>query len=56
MMIMANLLKLNFNITVECQEESAKDLGRDLAVFLRESWFNGEDVLNVEFVSYEVLE
>jgi len=33
----------------------ASDLGYDLAKWLRESWFNGEDVLDVEFKDYKVL-
>ena len=52
---MVNLVKLNFNITVECHDELAKGLGEDLAVWLKESWFNGEDVLDVEFIDYEVI-
>lgn len=52
---MVNLVKLNFDVTVECHEELANDLGNDLAIFLKESWFNGEDVLDVEFVDYKVI-
>ena len=33
----------------------ANDLGKDLATFLEESWFNGEDVLEVEFKDYSVI-
>ena len=53
--MMTNLIKLNFDITVECHEESANDLGEDLARWLRESWFNGEDVIDVEFIDYKVI-
>lgn len=52
---MVNLIKLNFDITVECHDELAKDLGEDLALWLKESWFNGEDVLDVEFIDYKVI-
>ena len=33
----------------------ADDRGKNLAEWLKESWFNGEDVLDVEFKDYEVL-
>ena len=52
---MVNIVKLNFDVTVECHEECANDLGRDLARWLEESWFNGEDVLDVEFIDYKVI-
>ena len=52
---MVNLVKLNFDITVECHDELSSDLGKDLAVWLKESWFNGEDVLDVEFIDYKVI-
>ena len=52
---MVNLIKLNFDITVECHDECVSDLGKDLANWLKESWFNGEDVLDVEFVDYKVI-
>ena len=48
-------IKLNFDVTVECHDELASDLGKDLAVWLKESWFNGEDVLDVEFIDYKVI-
>lgn len=46
---------LNFGIVCECEEESAKNLCRDLSLFLQESWFNGEDVLEVKCKGVEVL-
>ena len=52
---MVNLIKLKFDVTVEVHDECAESLGKDLAVFLKESWFNGEDVLDVEFVDYTVV-
>lgn len=30
-------------------------LGEELALWLQESWFNGEDVLEVEFEDYDVV-
>ena len=53
--IMTNLCKLNFKVTCHVHDECAEDLGKDLARFLKESWFNGEDVLDVEFIDYEVV-
>ena len=50
------LFKLNFSIVCECPEDEAQDLGEDLAAFLQESWFNGEDVLEVRYVGCEDLE
>lgn len=52
---MVNLVKLNFDITVECHDENANDLGEELANWLFTSWFNGEDVLDVEFIDYKVI-
>lgn len=52
---MTNVVKLHFKLTVECQEELADDLGEDLAKWLLESWFNGEDVLDVEYVDHDVV-
>ena len=48
-------VKLNFDITIECHDESADELGKDMAFWLEESWFNGEDVLDVEFMGYKVI-
>lgn len=36
-------------------DENAKELGEELALFLQESWFNGEDVLEVEFEDYDIV-
>lgn len=52
---MTNLCKLHFNIICYVHDECAEELGKNLAVFLQESWFNGEDVLEVEYIDYEVL-
>ncbi len=52
---MTNICKLSFEITCNVHDENAEDLGKDLAVWLRESWFNGEDVLDVEFIDYKVI-
>ncbi len=52
---MTNLVKLNFDVTCHVHDECARDLGEDLARWLRESWFNGEDVIDVEFIDYKVI-
>ena len=52
---MTNVIKLNFDIVIKCENKCASDLGKDLASWLKESWFNGEDVLDVEFVDYKVI-
>lgn len=46
---MTNVIKLHFKLMVECQEELADGLREDLDKWLLESWFNGEDVLDVVF-------
>jgi len=51
---MRRMVDLTFEVTVCCEEEEAKDLGGDLAVFLQESFFNGEDVFVVEFKGHKV--
>ena len=49
-------VKLNFDITIECHDdESVEVLGKDMTFWLEESWFNGEDVLDVEFIDYKVI-
>lgn len=48
-------VKLIFECAVRCSPEYAEDLGKDLALWLRESWFNGEDVIDVEFIDYKVI-
>ena len=52
---MSDLVKLNFSVTCEVDKDYAEDLGKDLAKWLRESWFNGEDVIDVEFIDYKVI-
>ena len=52
---MTNTCKLHFTITCYVHDECADDLGKDLVKFLEESWFNGEDVLEVEYIDHEVL-
>ena len=49
------VISLHFNIICNCKEELAEELGRELALFLQESWFNGEDVLEVEFKDYDII-
>lgn len=52
---MTNICKLTFDVTCHVHDELADDLGKDLAVFLEESFFNGEDVLEVEYIKHKVL-
>lgn len=52
---MTNLCKLHFTVTCHVHDELADDLGKDLAKFIQESWFNGEDVLEVDYVKHEVI-
>ena len=47
--------KLIFEVT--CQvDEKCDDLGEELAEFLQESMFNGEDVLEVKFKNCDYIE
>lgn len=52
---MTNLCKLKFEVTCHVHEELADDLGKELAIFLQESWFNGEEVLEVEYKGHDVI-
>lgn len=52
---MTNICKLKFEVTCHVHDECADDLGNDLAKFLEESWFNGEDVLEVEYKGHDVI-
>ena len=52
---MTNICKLKFEVEVHVHDECADDLGNDLAKFLQESWFNGEDVLDVRYVGHDVV-
>ena len=45
---MANIVKLNFEVICEC-DGNPDELGEELAAWLQESWFNGEDVLEVNY-------
>lgn len=49
------ITRFNFDIIVDVDDlsESITDLGVALAEWLRESWFNGEDVCEVVFKGYE---
>ena len=50
------LCKLNFEITVNVQDEPVDELGNELATFLQESWFNGEDVLEVKYKNHKPIQ
>jgi len=52
---MTNICKLTFDVTCHVHDECADDLGKDLAVFLEESFFNGEDIIEVEYIKHKVL-
>ena len=51
---MTNVCNLHFDVEVHVHDECADDLGKDLARFLEESWFNGEDVISVKYKGHEV--
>jgi len=46
---------LHFFILCYVHDENAEELGKELALWLQESWFNGEDVLEVEFEDYDII-
>lgn len=48
-------VKLKFEVSVKCDSDVADDLGKDLAAWLLESWFNGDDVIDVEYAGYDVI-
>lgn len=52
---MTNVCKLHFTITCHVHDELADDLGKDLAHWLECEWFNGEDVLEVEYINHKVI-
>ncbi|MBQ2654114.1 MAG: hypothetical protein IJF83_11200 [Methanobrevibacter sp.] len=52
---MTNICKLKFEVSVHVHDECADGLGEDLAKFLEESWFNGEDVLEVIYTGHDVV-
>lgn len=52
---MTNICTLTFDVTCHVHDECADDLGKDLAIFLQESFFNGEDIIEVEYIKHKVL-
>ena len=52
---MTNLVAMHFIVKCYVHDENAKELGEELALFLQESWFNGQDVLEVEFEDYDIV-
>lgn len=52
---MTNLVAMPFIVKCYVHDENAKSLGEELALWLQESWFNGEDVLEVEFDDYKIV-
>ena len=53
--LMTNVCKLHFDVSIHVHSECADDLGEDLAKWLFESWFNGDDVLEVEYKGHDVI-
>ena len=47
------MTKLKFSVLCEC--DSPDEVGKELAIFLQESWFNGDEVLEVDYNGYEVV-
>lgn len=44
---------LCFKVMINLEEiDGVDDLGKELAIFLAESFFNGEDVLEVEYTGH----
>ena len=52
---MTNLVAMHFVVKCYVHDENAKELDEELALWLQESWFNGEDVLEVEFEDYDIV-
>ena len=52
---MTNVCELSFVVTCHVHDECADELGEDLAAWLLESWFNGEDMINVEYKGHKVV-
>lgn len=52
---MVETCNLKFKMSCKLESEYADEIGKDLAVFLRESFFNGEDVLDVKYCGHEVI-
>lgn len=48
-----NEITLKFELNVKCEKEYADELGEDLAIFLMESFFNGEDYLQVNYTGHD---
>ena len=51
---MTNICELKFTVTCHVHDELADDLGKDLATWLFESWFNGEDVIEITYNGHNV--
>ena len=49
-------LKFCFEVTIGSDSDDVDDLGKDLVLFLQESFFNGEDVFEVRYVNCEEIE
>lgn len=52
---MSNVCELKFGVFINIESEYADDLGKELAAFLQETFFNGEDVVEVSYLGHEVI-
>ncbi|MEE1227164.1 MAG: hypothetical protein UHM08_08705 [Bacteroidales bacterium] len=48
-------VKLLFSVLVEIDPAYSDELGNDLSNFLQESFFNGEDVCDVEYIGQKIM-
>ena len=51
---MEEICDLKFKITCKVNKKYADNLGKDLATFLEESWFNGEDTIKVSYEGFDL--
>ena len=53
---MTNTVRLTFEITAYCHDENTDQLGKIIEDYLRHCWLDGDDILDIEYKGYEVLE
>ena len=49
-------VKLTFNIIFDTDAKDLDNMGEELALFLQETFHNGEDAFRVEYVESEVID
>ena len=54
--IMVELTKLLYGLIIECPPEYADEIGEDIAHDLLNELYNSEDVIEVEYYGYELLD